>query len=278
MGPRDAMEHINEQDEATLGRFIDRLEARGADPAFTRYRDDYLDETDPSGAVLDLGCGTGVIARALAARKSFTGSVTAVDQSPALVGAGRRLAAGEGVGDRIDFRTGDAHALGLPAASFDAAIAHTLLSHVTDPAAVLREAARVVRPGGTVTIFDGDYASLSFGCSDAALGKTMEEALLSVIVSKPRVMRDLPRLLAPAGLRLVSARANAHAEVGTGTFFLGLAEAFAPLVLRAGVLQSSSVEAWLAHQRRTAEQGTFFAACTYYTYVTIRQGPNGGEG
>ena len=69
------------------------------------------------------------------------------------------------------FIVGDAHDLDFAAASFDAVVAHTLLSHVRDPLAVLAEAARVVRPGGTVAIFDGDYASLTFGSSDARLGR-----------------------------------------------------------------------------------------------------------
>ena len=65
----------------------------------------------------------------------------------------------------------------FPAASFDAVIAHTVLSHVSDPFAVLEEAARVVRPGGVVAVFDGDYASLTFGCSDPRLGEAVEAAL-----------------------------------------------------------------------------------------------------
>jgi ubiquinone/menaquinone biosynthesis C-methylase UbiE len=63
------------------------------------------------------------------------------------------------------------HALELPDASFDLAIAHTLVSHVREPSTVLAETARVVRPGGKVAIFDGDYAALTFDCSDEDLGR-----------------------------------------------------------------------------------------------------------
>ncbi|WP_336213997.1 methyltransferase domain-containing protein [Nonomuraea sp. LPB2021202275-12-8] len=273
VGPRDAMEFINEQDEATLRRFVDRLEARGADPVFTGYREEYFDRAALTSArtVLEVGCGTGLIARALAGRKGFGGRVTAVDQSPVLVDAARRLSAAEGVDGRIDFLVGDAHALDLPGGTFDAVIAHTLISHVGDPLTVLREAARVVRPGGTVTVFDGDYASLSFGGADAALGQAMEQALLAVIVSKPRVMRDLPRVLVAAGLRTTFVRAHVHAEVGTGAFFPGMLDAFAPLISRAGLLPAERVDGWLAEQRRAMADGTFFAACNYYTYIAERR-------
>ena len=84
MSARDAYEHINEQDEATVQSFVNRLEFRGKDATFSRYRDEYLDKLrlSPSATVLDLGCGTGVLARAIAARAGFTGRITGVDQSP----------------------------------------------------------------------------------------------------------------------------------------------------------------------------------------------------
>ena len=164
----DAMQFVNEQDAATLERFIDRLEFRGSDPTFVGYRDAYLNLIDlPSAtAVLDVGCGTGVVTRAIAAREDFDGTVVGIDQSPAFIAAAVRLAADDGVGDRVELPIGDAHALDLPAASFDVAVAHTLVSHVRDPLTVLTETARVLRPGGRMVIFDGDYASLTFGCSD----------------------------------------------------------------------------------------------------------------
>jgi len=267
--PRDAMQFVNEQDDATLERFIERLELRGKDPTFVAYREAYLKlmGLPRAAAVLEIGCGTGVVTRAIAARNGFAGTVTGVDQSPHFIAVAESLAAS---GDHVEFAVGDAHALAFADASFDAAVAHTLVSHVRDPLAVLAEAARVVRPGGTVAIFDGDYASLTFACSDARLGQAMEHAVQSIIMSSPRVMRELPRLLPRAGLRLVAIRADVYAEAGSSTFMLNLAETYAPLVAATGQLPAADVEAWLADQRRSAADGTFFAACNYYAYVARR--------
>jgi ubiquinone/menaquinone biosynthesis C-methylase UbiE len=269
---RDAMQFINEQDAATLERFIERLEFRAKDPTFTAYREAYLELVDPprTAAVLDLGCGTGVVTRAIAARDGFAGTVTGIDQSPEFIAAAERLAADDGLGDRVDFVVGDAHALDLPSASFDAAVAHTLVSHVRDPLAVLAEAARVVRPGGSVAIFDGDYASLTFGCDDPGLGDEMERAVQSMIMSSPRVMRELPRLLPKAGLRLTATQAHVYAEAGSSSFMLNLAETYGPLAASTGLVPAADVDAWLADQRRSAHDGTFFAACNYYAYVAQR--------
>jgi SAM-dependent methyltransferase len=272
MTARDAMEFINEQDEATLERFVERLEFRGRDPTFVGYREAYLVKMGlaPTAHVLDLGCGTGVVARALAAREGFSGRVTGIEQSPALVEVAQRLADEEGVGERTEFRVGDAHALDVADESVDAVVAHTTMSHLTDPLAVVREAARVLRVGGVFAAFDGDYASWTFGYRDHAIAKAMEDALLAAVVSKPRVMRDMPYLLRDAGLRLIDVNAHVYADIGESTFFLGAAESYAPLVARSELVPAEHVNAWLDGLRRASEAGVFFAACNYYAYLATR--------
>jgi SAM-dependent methyltransferase len=270
---RDAMQFVNEQDPATRERFIERLELRGKDPTFVAYREAYLELIDlpRTATVLDLGCGTGVVARAIAARDGFAGTVTGIDLSDDFIATAETFAADDGVSDRVQFAVGDAHQLDFRAASFDTVVAHTLVSHVRDPLAVLAEAARVVRPGGYVAVFDGDYASLTFGCSDPRLGEAVEPALQATIMSSPRVMREIPRLLPKAGLRLIATQAHVYAEAGSSTFMLNLAETYAPLTAAStGQLSAAHVDAWLADQRRSASDGTFFAACNYYAYVARR--------
>lgn len=272
MAARDAYCFINDLDASTVEGLIARLEFRGKDPTFTQMRDAYLAHLSlPSTVhILELGCGTGVVLRALAQRIDFSGCLVGVDQSPALIAAARRLSAEEGVDQYIEFQVSDVHHLPLADSSFDAVIAHTLLSHVAEPPLVLKEAARVVRPGGTVAIFDGDFASLAFAHPDPTFARAMDEAMVAAIVNNPRLMRDLPRLLQQVGLKIMATTAYAYAEIGTGTFFAGFAEAYAPLIERAGLLTARQVEDWLMEQRRAVEQHTFFAACNFYAYVTRR--------
>jgi ubiquinone/menaquinone biosynthesis C-methylase UbiE len=149
MAAVDVYRITDKLDDPTLEALVTRLEARGKHPRFTAMMNDYFDamKIESRTAVLDLGCGTGVAARAIARRKGFAGHVTGIDVSPYLTAAAKRLAEEEGLAGAVDFRTGDSQSLDLPDASFDAVIAHTLVSHVPDPLTVLREIARVVKPG-----------------------------------------------------------------------------------------------------------------------------------
>ena len=102
-------------DPQTVEAIATRLERRGKHPFFIRVIEEYLAELDldAARAVLDFGCGTGIVARALARRPDFSGAITALDISADLVEAGRRHATAEGVAGRIDFKVGDAHSLDL---------------------------------------------------------------------------------------------------------------------------------------------------------------------
>jgi demethylmenaquinone methyltransferase/2-methoxy-6-polyprenyl-1,4-benzoquinol methylase len=103
--------------------------------------------------VLDVATGTGMVAAELLARADC--SVVGIDQSAEmLAGARARFAAADG--SRVELVQGQAEALPFADASFDALTVTYLLRYVDDPAATVRELARVVRPGGRV-------ASLEFG-------------------------------------------------------------------------------------------------------------------
>lgn len=78
--------------------------------------------------------------------------VTATDLTPAMVERTRCLAAR--LGRPVDARVMDAQALDLADESFDAVLLHLILAVVPDPLAALREAERVLRPGGRATVLD----------------------------------------------------------------------------------------------------------------------------
>jgi ubiquinone/menaquinone biosynthesis C-methylase UbiE len=268
----DPFGRTDKLDENMLAALVTRFEARGKNPRFAKMLADYLDamSIDRSARVLDMGCGTGLAARAIARRGNFSGHITGVDLSPYLAAAAKRLAGEERLAAHLEFLAGDVRTLNFADGSFDAVIAHTLLSHVEDPLAVLKEAARVVRPGGMIGVFDGDYASLTFDHPDPAKGKAYDEALIAALVTNPRVMRQLPRLLRAAGLELVASASHVLSEIGKADFWASAIEAYRKLVAKAGVMSEREANGWAEALHRDSDAGIFFGSSNYYAYVARR--------
>jgi len=132
----------------------DRLSAALSFWQDPRWRRALVDAIAPAAGerVLDVATGTGMVAAELLSRADCT--VVGVDQSTEMLAAARARFAGAGA--RVELVEGQAEELPFADASFDALTFTYLLRYVDDPAATMRELARVVRPGGRV-------ASLEFG-------------------------------------------------------------------------------------------------------------------
>jgi len=103
---------------------------------------------DPSWTIGDLGCGTGETSAAIA---PFVARAIAVDRSGEMLQAARRRLRDL---PNVDVRRGELESLPIDDRQLDAAIMILVLHHAPDPAAVLLEASRVVKPGGRVVVCD----------------------------------------------------------------------------------------------------------------------------
>lgn len=103
-------------------------------------------EVRPGQAVLDVACGTGVVARAAAARVGPTGRVVGLDRARAMLDVAARLL------PDAEFRLGDAQRLPFDDASFERVLCQAALMFLPDPVRGLAELARVVTPDGRVGI------------------------------------------------------------------------------------------------------------------------------
>lgn len=135
---------------APLGGTYDRysrLLSFGQDPRWRRFLVSRI-AAGPDHTVLDVATGTAAVAIELARRTGC--HVVGLDQSPEMLEAARARVAAAGLAEHVELAEGTADALPFPDGSFDALTVTYLLRYVDDPAATLRELARIVRPGGTI--------------------------------------------------------------------------------------------------------------------------------
>jgi ubiquinone/menaquinone biosynthesis C-methylase UbiE len=124
--------------------------------------------------VADVGTGTGFVAAGLAPRVA---RVVGIDNVPAMLEVARENLRALGVSN-VDLVVGEALRLPLGDGAVDAAFANMVLHHAEDPEAMLREMARVVRPGGVVAITDEvahPYAWMREEHTDVWLGFEREQ-------------------------------------------------------------------------------------------------------
>jgi ubiquinone/menaquinone biosynthesis C-methylase UbiE len=119
---------------------------------FLPWSGELLDRASPQPGdrVLDIACGTGVVARGAAARVGEAGAVTGLDPSPAMLGVARRLGSPEGAA--ITWVQGTGEALPFDDASFDVVLCQQGMQFFTDRLAAVRQMRRVLVPGGRAAV------------------------------------------------------------------------------------------------------------------------------
>ncbi len=124
----------------------------GQDPRWRRALVAAVDPR-PQHTVLDVATGTGLVAAALVRRSDCR--VVGLDQSPEMLARARaRFAADPELRERVELVEGTAERLPFPDQAFDGLTFTYLLRYVDDPAATLRELARVVKPGGPIAAIE----------------------------------------------------------------------------------------------------------------------------
>ena len=128
----------------------------------------------PAGSrVLDAGCGVGAQTVHLLAR-SPQARFTCIDREPSSLAAARVAVAALPAAPPVDFIEADLFRLPFTPARFDHVFVCFVLEHLARPEAALRALMSVLRPGGTITVIEGDHGSTFFHPDSAQAQRTIE--------------------------------------------------------------------------------------------------------
>lgn len=160
----------------------------------------------PGERVLDVACGTGVVARLAAERVGPAGQVTGLDVNPGMLAVARSVQGGA----EIEWREGAAEDTRLPDEAYDAVLCQLGLQFLEDRDAALTELLRVLAPGGRLVAnvpgpMPPVFQILQRGIADHV---SPEVAKFISVVFALDDERDLEELVGESGFHDVSARRN----------------------------------------------------------------------
>lgn len=252
---------------------------RLADQAATLEDLLHNDSVYPAGStVIEAGCGVGSQTIPLL-RRNPGARLTCVDVSAASLAEARERVSAAGL-PLPSFEEADLRALPFADGTFDDAFVCFVLEHLPDPATALAELRRVVRPGGSLTVIEGDHASTLFHPEDAAARAAIacQVALQAAAGGDANIGRRLYPLLVGAGLeavrvspRLVYADASrpALAEGFVRRTYVAMIAGLRDRAIQAGLTDAATFDAGVAGLRRAAEQDGVFCY-TFFKAVALK--------
>lgn len=257
--------------QANADALIEALELRGRTVAQTRIRRRFLRllRLRPGERVLEVGCGSGVVLRDVAATVGRRGEVVGVDPSRRAIAAARRLCRAPGH-RAIALRVADGMNLPFREGRFDAAIAVTVVLHVADPAGLVREMTRVVRPGGRIGLQDQDFGTLALSHPDPELTDRILRGVIGRIYEEPYSGRRLPALLRAAGLEHVRLQTEVYQDTELEPYSKTFLERRAEHAVRFGIVDAPAAQRWLDGFTALVAEGAFVMTLNFYGAVGVK--------
>jgi ubiquinone/menaquinone biosynthesis C-methylase UbiE len=244
--------------------YVRMLESREGQPFHRHYKERALALLDlrPGDSVLDVGCGLGTDALAMADRVGPRSNVVGFDLSMTMLREAQQRSRDKT--EHVSFCRGDVHHLPFAATSFDRCRADRTFQHLPDPRQALTEMLRVTKPGGRLLIVEPDHESRLLDSPYPDISRKFF-AFRNATLQQPGIAHQLYRLFRE--FRLVDVEVEPLTQVTTDyeeirptTDLLGGIR----LAQRHGAVAADEADRWAAALEAAIQQGTFFHSLTYF--------------
>ena len=257
--------------DADPRRYLRLLEVARAghedDPAQYRNAFEALRASE-GGRVLDVGCGTGGAARALAASVPEVEQVVGIDISETMVAEAR--ARTEGSAAPVEFVLGDAHNLPFPDESFDAAYSLRVFEIIGDPRRALSEMARVLRPRGRLAVNGTDIDAWAIDSAHRDVTRRIFHHACD-FETNGWVGRQILGWCKELGLEEVCVMPVGIVVTEFGALYEVCLRTFAENAAAAGAVTSDEAARWVEDLRERDRRGRFFCSQMLFR-VSARKG------
>jgi SAM-dependent methyltransferase len=232
----------------------------------------------PGSTVLEAGCGTGAQTITLAGQ-SPEARFTSIDVSPTSLAEAKQRIERAGL-TNVEFRQEDLFALPYDAETFDHVFVCFVLEHLSQPVEALRILRRLLKPGGTMTVIEGDHGSTYFhpDNADAYAAIQCQVTLQRQAGGNANIGRQLYPLMVKAGFPNVAVSprmvyvdsSRPHLVDGfTRKTFTAMIEGVRDAALEAGLVDPVTFDAGIRALYRTAESDGVFCY-TFFKATALR--------
>jgi arsenite methyltransferase len=216
-------------------------------------------------SVLDVGCGPGFLLAEMAGEVGALGRIVGVDVSADMLALANKRCA-----EQNNISLQDANALSLPFAdaTFDVVVSTQVYEYVADIAMALKEAARVLRPGGRMLIVATDWESSVWNSSDDARMARVLEAWREHGANS-RLPRSLPKRLQDAQLTLerVAVIPIINLEYDPNTYSHSMIAVLEKFAVGRQNFSAQDLQDWAHDLKRYGERGEYFFSVNRYAFL-----------